>query len=761
MSTFVPLDWQLKPLRDKSKILLLDGGSGSGKSRLAAEKVHAFCLKYPGVTCIVGRKDRASASKSVVPMLRYEVQRNTNWGAYLKGDQIFEYHNESMIYVVGLNDESQLEALKSVRGKHGDPEMAWFEEANALSLNDHDTVKTRLRGTVAPWHQLIYTTNPDSPEHWINKQLIEDGEAARYHSLPTDNPYNPDDYIDTLDGLSGIRYQKYRLGLWIRAEGIIYNDYDSSKHLVNGYDIKVDKTGRFIVGVDFGYTNPFSCSLWYVKDGSLYQIKQIYKTRRTVSEHCTTIREMVKGYPVEAWITDHDAEDRATLEKELDIKTTPAYKSVKDGLEAVMQRYKDDRLFHVRGGLVEEDMSLKDAKLPMCTYEEVPSYVWSNKKQDTPVKENDHGCFIAGTKIFTVLGEVPIENINIGDYVLTRRGYRKVSDFRKTQVNASVKRVVFSNGNSIIGTPDHPVCTKDNKYVIIDELRYGDTIRSLSKCATWLGTMVLSLGGIQTLKSGRTGCTIRLALGIKLKELITYIVKYGKTITEILKRDIQYITLTLTRLITQLTTLPVLQKANTLKFIPNILLTSGERGAGTILLRTQYPPQQNGMVRMKESNGIKNTLKRCGTTSNTKPMFANCAERNISQGRPIKSNLSFAQTTANHRTDVIVGLTTKSAFARIVEMFLLLINTLKTFIAPVHVLEVQDVKERHDVYNMTVENGGEYYANGILVSNCDEMRYVVCYVDGIGKRTTEINPRASIQNYAGRLEKEDNRPPWR
>ena len=393
MTKFKPFPWQVAPWRDKSFILLLDGGSGSGKSRLAAEKVHAYCLKYPGVTCIIGRKDRASASKSVVPLLRFAVQRGTSWGVYKKTDQVFEYNNESRIYVVGLKDDNQLEALKSITGKHGDPDLAWFEEANALSLTDHETILTRLRGATAPWHQLIYTTNPDAPEHWINKTLIEDGGASRYFSLVTDNPFNPKRYTETLDNLTGVRKQKYRWGLWVRAEGVIYKDYDSSKHLINLYDLDVDKTGRFIVGIDFGYTNPFSASLWYAdNDDRLYQIGQVYHTRRTVSEHVPAIREMVKGYPIEAWITDHDAEDRATLEREMGIKTTTAYKSVKDGLEAVMQRYSDDRIFHCRGSLVEEDINLRDAKLPTCTYEEVPGYRWSDKKQDTPVKKNDHGC---------------------------------------------------------------------------------------------------------------------------------------------------------------------------------------------------------------------------------------------------------------------------------------------------------------------------------------------------------------------------------
>ena len=375
MSRFQPYPWQVAPWRDKSPILLLDGGSGSGKSRLAGEKIHAYCLKYPGVTGIVGRKDRASASKSVVPLLRFAVQGDTSWGVYRKTDQLFEYNNESRIYVVGLKDENQLEALKSITGKHGDPDFAWFEEANALSLTDHETIQTRIRGTCGPWHQVIYTTNPDAPEHWINKLLIEGGQATRYFSLITDNPSASQRYIDILNNLTGVRKQKYRYGKWVRAEGVIYKDYDSSKHLIDLYNLKIDRTGRFVVGIDFGYTNPFAASLWYIDyNNRMYQI-----------------REMIEGYPIEAWITDHDAEDRATLENALGITTTAAYKSVKDGIEAVMQRYKDNKLFHCRGALMEEDLSLKDEHKPACTYEEIPGYRWSDKKQDTPVKENDHG----------------------------------------------------------------------------------------------------------------------------------------------------------------------------------------------------------------------------------------------------------------------------------------------------------------------------------------------------------------------------------
>ena len=41
LAPYRPLPWQVEPWRDKSPVLLLAGPAGTGKSRLAAEKMHA------------------------------------------------------------------------------------------------------------------------------------------------------------------------------------------------------------------------------------------------------------------------------------------------------------------------------------------------------------------------------------------------------------------------------------------------------------------------------------------------------------------------------------------------------------------------------------------------------------------------------------------------------------------------------------------------------------------------------------------------
>lgn len=398
-TVYKPLTWQISPLRDKSPIMLLTGSAGGGKSRLAAEKVHAYMLKYPGAVGIVGRKDKTSARKSVVQVLRHRVMDGTTWGAYNKTEAVFRYNNGSRLWVVGMRDEEQREALRSI-DKDGAIDIAWWEEANKLAEQDHNETLGRMRGRAAPWSQVIYTTNPDAPTHWIYKRLIKDGEASVYYSGAKDNPYNPPQYIDILEKLTGVQYQRLVLGKWVQAEGAVYDEYDPAVHLINEADMP--EIHRWIVGVDFGFTNPFVATLWGLDaDDRMYLYKQVYYSKRIVEDHAPAIKQMIGDRHIEAWITDHDAEDRATLERHLEISTQAAYKDVSPGIQAVKQRLTmqadgKPRLFIVRGAVGEIDYNLEEARRPTCTEDEVVSYAWEQSKDGRPIKEqpvkiNDHG----------------------------------------------------------------------------------------------------------------------------------------------------------------------------------------------------------------------------------------------------------------------------------------------------------------------------------------------------------------------------------
>ena len=397
-ATYHPLPWQIPPWANKAPTLLLTGSAGGGKSRLAAEKIHGFMLKYPGATGLMLRKAREYASKSIVPFLLSTVIGKSPGVVYKKMDNTFVYSNGSMLYVGGMRDESQREGVRSI-GPAGGLDIAWMEEATQFVEQDYNEILARMRGRAASWTQIILTTNPGAPAHWIKRRLIDGGEAKVFYSRAADNPHNPPAYLGTLEKLTGVLRLRLALGQWVQAEGAVYPQYNPAIHLIDPFPIP--SSWRRLRVIDFGYTNPFVCQWWAQDgDGRLYRYRELYMTGRTVRAHAAQINALTGGEQIEATIADHDAEDRATL-AENGIFTTAADKAITVGIQAVSERLAvagdgRARLFLMRDALVEIDESLEERKLPTCTEEEIEGYAWPKAAdgkpiREQPVKENDHG----------------------------------------------------------------------------------------------------------------------------------------------------------------------------------------------------------------------------------------------------------------------------------------------------------------------------------------------------------------------------------
>jgi len=397
IAVWKPLPWQVAPFRDKSQTLLLTGSAGGGKSRLAAEKVHAYCQKYPNTTALILRKAKEWTSRSVVAFM---------WQAVMGRDpsirfvnNTFHYPNGSVIYAGGMLDDKQRESARSIGGEGG-LDIVWMEEGNAFSRKDYEEMIGRVRHTAADWQQIIITTNPDSPTHWIYKDLIQGGGATVYYSGATDNPNNAPAYVSNLNKLTGVMRDRLVLGKWVQAEGAIYSEFDPAIHMIDA-----DKCPAFVRRfrvVDFGYTNPFVCQWWGEDaDGRLYRYRELYQSQRLVEDLTKEILTLTGAEYIEATIADHDAEDRATMARH-GINTIAANKDVATGIQAVKARLNvqpdgKPRLYLVRGALVDPDPLLVAAKKPTCWDDEITGYSWQkyadgkpNKEQ--PVKVDDHAC---------------------------------------------------------------------------------------------------------------------------------------------------------------------------------------------------------------------------------------------------------------------------------------------------------------------------------------------------------------------------------
>lgn len=413
---FVPLDWQVEPWRDKSRIMLLSGTAGGGKSHLAANKVHAFALHYPGTTGVLVRKTREVMKSSVVDFMRNVVIGDDPRVTYRPSDYRFIYENGSAVIWAGMKDKQQREQVRSI-GQTGGVDIIWMEEATAFEEYDFNELLPRMRGRAVEnywiskgyseeearrrgWRQIILTTNPDNPFHWIKQRLIDGGEAAVYLSRYDQNVHNPDDYRAILEGLTGVQRKRLLDGLWTQAEGMVYDEWSPELHMIEPFPIPTHWE-RYRV-FDFGYTNPFVC-LWvaFDDDGRAYIYRQHVHTEMLISQHVELIKNasVYEEGLITANIADWEAEPRAQLEA-AGIATVKADKNIEAGIQNVKRRLVKagdgkPRLFVFKNCLIKEDQKLKAHYQPTSFEQEIYHYLWDEESsrlgmKELPVKRHDH-----------------------------------------------------------------------------------------------------------------------------------------------------------------------------------------------------------------------------------------------------------------------------------------------------------------------------------------------------------------------------------
>ncbi len=384
--------------------IVISGPAGTGKSRACLEKMNTWAWQYPGMRGLILRKTRASLTESGLVTFERDVLGEGNpiaAGPQRVNRHSYLYPNGSELVVGGLD--------KPTRVMSTEYDLIYIQEAIELSMDEWESLTTRNRNFITPLQQIIADTNPDKPRHWL-KARCDQNATRLLDSRHEDNPrlwdaergeWTPKGvaYIARLDALTGPRKLRLRYGRWVQAEGVVYENYEPSLHLIDRFNVPSE--WRRLRVVDFGYTNPFVCQWWAIDpDGRAYLYREIYMSQRLVEDHARQIVELSAGERIEATIADWDAEDRATLDRH-GVPTIPAIKDVSPGIQAVQQRLKiagdgRPRIFFLRDSVVEADPAMIEAKKPTSTVEEIDGYVWSKSQEgkatrENPVKVDDHG----------------------------------------------------------------------------------------------------------------------------------------------------------------------------------------------------------------------------------------------------------------------------------------------------------------------------------------------------------------------------------
>ena len=401
--TYAPRGAARRVLECRDFEVLCEGPVGTGKTYGLLWKAHLAALKYPGMKALLLRKTQKSLTESAIQTYVQKVLPTAGYGVRpfsgnIEEPRSFKYPNGSRFVVAGLDNPGKVMSSEY--------DIALIFEATQIDVQAWEDITTRLRNGVMPYQQIIADCNPNAPTHWLNQRAIE-GKTTRLRSVHQDNPLLWDanagawtpfgaEYMARLENLTGVRRKRNLLGLWVAAEGQIYEEWNPEVNMLPAtFEIPAEWPRYWCI--DFGFVNPFVWQWWAQDpDGRLYLYRQIYETKRLVEDHAMHGLALSKDEPRPvAVITDHDAEDRATFERKTGYRTTSAHKSVSDGIQAVASRLKTQadnrpRLYVVEDSVVRRDGELREAGKPTSTEDEFTTYVWDERKE-APVKEDDHG----------------------------------------------------------------------------------------------------------------------------------------------------------------------------------------------------------------------------------------------------------------------------------------------------------------------------------------------------------------------------------
>ena len=403
--------------RDRHIEVMLSGPYETGKTYAALYKLHNLMLKYPGARGLMTRKLYSSLTSTAYvtfcrKVLPYPPSHPLCPVTIFGGGrpETITYPNGSQIVVAGLDN-----ADKVLSGEY---DFVYVNQAEELGLHDWEQLLSRTTGRAgnAPYSQMVGDCNPGPPNHWIRNRPSLHVHEATHRDNPTLYDHEAEAWtaqgqrtLAILSTLTGLRYKRGFLGLWAGAEGQIYETFDEDVHVIDPFPLPTNWR-RYRV-IDFGYTHPFVCQ-WWAQDhrGVLYLYRELYMTNRMVEEHVQGYRgkpgilDLSGNEEYVATICDHDAEDRATLEKH-GIRTIRAEKSIRQGIEAVQMRLRTDvdgnaRMYFFRDALVEEDESLKLRYKPQRVTEEFGGYAWpsldtrrreASPRDEIPLRADDHG----------------------------------------------------------------------------------------------------------------------------------------------------------------------------------------------------------------------------------------------------------------------------------------------------------------------------------------------------------------------------------
>lgn len=288
------------------------------------------------------------------------------------------------VHAIGANDAQAEPKIRGLTcaGAYGD-------ELTTLPKAFFDQLTARCS---VPGSKIFGTTNPDNPAHWLRQDYLlrpEETKLRSWHFVLDDNPGLSDEYKERAKTTHvGLFYKRNILGLWVQAEGAIYDMYDDERHIVTS----LPEMRRYWVGIDYGTTNAFSALLMgHGVDDRLYVVSEWRHDSRTAQRQMTDAQY---SRAVRGWLTELGIEPEWIF-----VDPSAASFSLQmweDGAPGMAKATNDvtDGIRSVSSLLAAGRLMVHESCEGLIT--ELPGYAWDQKAsdagEDKPLKVADHSC---------------------------------------------------------------------------------------------------------------------------------------------------------------------------------------------------------------------------------------------------------------------------------------------------------------------------------------------------------------------------------
>lgn len=301
---------------------------------------------------------------------------------------------DKKVYALGADNKKHVQRIQgaTIEYAYGDEVTTWSQEVFQM-------LKSRLR---CEHSHFDGTCNPDNPNHWFKKFLESDADIFKQDYI-IDDGVLPTYVVEELkkEYAGTVYYDRYILGEWALAEGLIYPMYQNA--IVDA--LPETPAADYVVSIDYGTQNAFAAILWGKHGSVWYAEKEYYYSGRdtgiqkTDEEYAADLDQWIEPawdefqhMPVEHGYLTYErgkipviidpsaASFIALMKKRNWCKVRSADNAVDDGIRetAVCMQ-----MGHIK--------ILRPAMPKLI--KELGGYVWDNTAEvERPVKVDDHGC---------------------------------------------------------------------------------------------------------------------------------------------------------------------------------------------------------------------------------------------------------------------------------------------------------------------------------------------------------------------------------